>query len=156
MERNMVMKKRKMDEEKLEQFLHGHRIATLAVNGDEGWPYAVPVHYLYHQGYLYFHSAKFGYKMDAIARDGRVCLTIIGDTQVLKEKFTATFESAVVEGRAQLVEDDAERLEVLKAMIESWCGTFDAAGQDMIDRTIGRTAVVRVEVERKTGKAYLG
>lgn len=156
MERKMVMKKRMMEPERLEQFLGEHRVAALAVNGDEGWPYVVPVHYLYWKGSVYFHSAKMGYKMDAIQRDDRVCLTIIGDNRVVKEQFTATFESAVIEGRAQLVEDDAERLEVLRAMIENWCGEFDAAGQAMIDRTIGRTAVVRIQVEKKTGKAYLG
>lgn len=39
---------------------------VLAVLGDEGWPYAVPLNYLWHEGSLYFHCARAGHKYEAV------------------------------------------------------------------------------------------
>ena len=44
---------------------------VLALTGDDGYPYAVPLSYVYADGCLYFHSAVEGHKIDAIRRDGR-------------------------------------------------------------------------------------
>ena len=48
----------------LERGTHG----VLALAGDDGYPYAVPLSYLYADGKLVFHCAKAGHKMDAVAR----------------------------------------------------------------------------------------
>ena len=156
MERKMHFQNRLMSREDTEALLRNNRIASLAVNGDEGKPYVVPVHYIYENGALYFHSAKYGYKMDALAKDPHVCLTIIGETHVINEAFTAAFESAVVEGRAELVEDADEKMHVAQEMIRRWTGGFNEAGQAMIDKTIGRTAMVRITIDAMSGKAYHG
>lgn len=156
MERKMYFPKRQLSQEETEKLLRDNKIATLAVNGDGGQPYAVPVHYIYQDGKLYFHSAKYGYKMDAILRDPRVCMTVMGETHLIPEAFTAAFESVVVEGKARLIETMEEREALTKEMIRRWLGTFDEAGQTMVDRTLPRTAVVCVEIQRMTGKAYHG
>ena len=38
----------------------------LALLGDNDYPYAVPISYVYDDGKVYFHSAKNGHKIDAI------------------------------------------------------------------------------------------
>ncbi|MDO5576891.1 MAG: pyridoxamine 5'-phosphate oxidase family protein [Fibrobacter sp.] len=156
MERKMYFANRKMTDEKAEKFLLENRIASLAVNGDEGKPYVVPVHYIYLNNAIYFHSAKYGYKMDALKKDNRVCMSIVGETAVINEKYTASFESVIVEGKAVFVEDNTEREQVLKEMIRRWTGGFDEVGQQMIDKTIGRTAVVKIVIDTISGKAYKG
>lgn len=156
MERKMHFINRLMKKEDAEALLQNNRIASLAVNGDEGKPYVVPVHYIYDNGAVYFHSAKYGYKMDALAKDNRVCLTVIGENHVINEKFTAAFESVVIEGHAEFVEDPAERQYLAQEMIRRWTGGFNEAGQTMIDKTIGRTAFVRICIDAMTGKVYRG
>lgn len=42
---------------------------TLALLGDGGYPYAVPISYVFANGKLYFHSALSGHKVDAIRRE---------------------------------------------------------------------------------------
>jgi nitroimidazol reductase NimA-like FMN-containing flavoprotein (pyridoxamine 5'-phosphate oxidase superfamily) len=46
--------------------------AVLAVNGDNGYPYAVPVNFYYDSetDKIYFHCAKAGHKLDAMLADG--------------------------------------------------------------------------------------
>ncbi len=156
MERKMHFSNRKMSMEDVETLLLNNKIASLAVNGDDGKPYVIPIHYIYDKGALYFHSAKYGYKMDALAKDNRVCLTIMGETHVINEKFTAAFESVVIEGHAEFVEDPSERQYLAEEMIRRWTGGFTEAGQAMIDKTIKRTAFVRICIDAMTGKAYHG
>ena len=46
----------------LERGSHG----VLAVLGDGGYPYAVPLNYVYEGGAIYFHCARAGHKYDAV------------------------------------------------------------------------------------------
>ena len=43
----------------------------LAVNGDDGYPFAIPVNYFYdqEQDKIYFHGAKSGHKVDALKKE---------------------------------------------------------------------------------------
>ena len=54
--------------DRVEEVLHRGTNGVLAVQGDDGYPYAVPLSYVYHNSKLYFHSAKAGHKVDAIRR----------------------------------------------------------------------------------------
>lgn len=52
----------------------------LAVNGDDGYPFAIPVNYFYdqEQDKIYFHGAKSGHKVDALKKNDKVCFTVYG------------------------------------------------------------------------------
>ena len=55
--------------------------ATLAVSGDDDYPYSLPINYFYDEinNVIYFHSAKEGHKIDSIKKNKKVSLSIIGD-----------------------------------------------------------------------------
>ena len=50
---------------------------TLALLGDNGYPYAVPISYVYADGKLYFHSARTGHKVDAIRQYDKASFCVI-------------------------------------------------------------------------------
>ena len=77
---------------------------VLSVVGDGGWPYAVPMNYTVMGTQIYLHCARAGYKLDAIARDDRVCFTVVTQAQVIPAHITTLYESVVVLGRAQVGE----------------------------------------------------
>ena len=56
-----------MDIDAAKELLQCSRRGVLAVNGDDGYPYAVPVNYFYDSdaGKIYFHGARVGHKVDA-------------------------------------------------------------------------------------------
>ena len=74
--RPMRRAKKAIPDEAAKRLLQTERRGVLAVNGDLGYPYAVPVNFLYDEaaGKLYFHGARAGHKADALRRDARVCL----------------------------------------------------------------------------------
>ena len=95
MERKMYKEKRQLSAEETQAlFVKGHH-GILSVNGDDGYPYAVPVNYVFIDGKIYIHSAKYGYKIDALKQNDKVCFTAILNSQIIPDKFTAAFESVV-------------------------------------------------------------
>ena len=89
--------------EETEAILEHGTTAVLAVNGDGGYPYAVPVNYVWKDGKIYFHGARAGHKFDALVRDSRVSLCVVARDEPLPEKLTDLYRSAIVFGRARLL-----------------------------------------------------
>ena len=73
--RPMHRQDRQLPQEEAWALLTQGTYGVLSVVGDEGWPYAVPMHYTVMDGQIYLHCAKTGYKLDAIARDGYVAVS---------------------------------------------------------------------------------
>ena len=77
-------KKKEMDIDAAKELLQCSRRGVLAVNGDDGYPYAVPVNYFYDSdaGKIYFHGARAGHKVDALKASDKVCFTVYGNETI--------------------------------------------------------------------------
>lgn len=80
--------KNALGEEATKEILRSARRGVLAVNGDGGYPYAIPINYLYDEeaGKIYFHGAKAGHKADSINKCDKVCFTAYGD-EIIREEY---------------------------------------------------------------------
>ena len=125
---------------------------TLAVNGDDGYPYAVPVNYVYDGGKIYIHSAKYGYKIDAVKRDDKVCFSAILNSKVQQDKFTAAFQSVIAFGKISFVEGEAEKKRILEQFIYKMSPEFVEGGMKFVNAAIGKTALLCIDVEEIKGK----
>ena len=110
--------KRELPRVEAERILTEGKSGVLAVAGDEGYPYAVPMSYAYQNGNLYFHSALSGHKLDAIAREEKVSFCVVAQDSVVPEKFTTRYQSAIAFGRACIVTDSEEKRQALMALVE--------------------------------------
>ena len=119
-------------------------------DGEE--PYAVPLSYVYHEGKLYFHCARDGFKVQCLRANPQVCLACVCDTHIIAEKFTTEFASAILRGTASEVTDDAEKIHALRLL----CQHHTPAGMDGFDaavaQSLSRTAVWKIEISDITGK----
>ena len=154
MEREMYKKDRQLSPEKTKEIFEKGHHGIISVNGDDGYPYGVPVNYVYLNDKIYIHSAKYGYKMEALEKNDKVCFTAILNSQILPDKFTAAFESVIAFGKAGLVEDDAEKRTVLETFIDRFSPDFKENGQKFIAGAFEKTAIIRIDVESIKGKAY--
>ena len=125
---------------------------VLACAGDDGYPYAVPLSYVFHDGHIYFHSAVEGHQIDAIRGCEKVSFCVVAQDQVVAEELTTYFRSAVAFGRARLVEDEAERRGPLMCLGLKYGPGMDDFVQKHIDDEIHRTALVDIQIEHLTGK----
>lgn len=154
MKREMYKKDRQLSEEKTKEIFEKGHHGILSVNGDEGYPYGVPVNYVYLHDSIYIHSAKYGYKIDALKKDDKVCFSTILSSEILPSQFTAAFESVIATGKAVIVEDRDEKKLVLDTFIERFSPGFKENGQKFIAGAFEKTAIIRIDVDEIKGKAY--
>lgn len=135
--------------ELLEQGISG----VLAVSGDGGYPYAVPVGYACLDGKLYFHCAQAGHKLDAVRRDGRVSFCVVGEEHVVPEKFTILYRSVIVFGRMAEVTGEAEKRAAAEAIAKKYSPLeSEAARGAEIENAWRHLCVLCLSPERITGK----
>ena len=151
--REMRRKRQELPAEKAEQVLARGSAGTLAVLGDGGYPYAVPLSYVYHEGRIYFHCAKSGHKLDAIRACDKVSFCVIDRNEILPEKFTTAFCSVIVFGRARIVADERELMGAMKALAAKYSPReSEDAFRNEMKVSSAALCVVAVEIEHMTGK----
>lgn len=147
-------KDREVPESEARRILAAAAHGVLATIGAGGWPYAVPLNHAVSGDSIYVHSATEGHKLDNLAHEERVCYCAVASAQVLPEGLSTLYESAIVFGRASLVTDAAERRRALELLARRFCGGLTPAAQETIRADGPRTAVIRIRIERITGKAH--
>lgn len=125
---------------------------VLAVTGDGGWPYAVPLSYVWLDGKLYFHFAMAGHKLDAIRADSRVSFCVIDQDRIVPEEYTTYFRSVIVFGTARVVDDPQEKRRSIEALGAKYRPGFEAELAAEIDGAWDRFLMVELAPERITGK----
>ncbi len=145
---------RALSEDQAREILARAEHGVLATLGADGWPYAVPVNHVLSGDVLYIHSAVEGHKLDNIAHEERVSYCAVAGATVLPAELSTLYESAVVFGRAALVTDPAEKLRALELLAVRFCGWLSPEAEEAIATSASRTAVVRIRLERITGKAH--
>lgn len=125
---------------------------VLAVIGDGGHPYAVPLSYVRLDGKLYFHFAMAGHKLDAIRADSRVSFCVIDQDRVVPEEYTTYFRSVIVFGTARVVDDPVEKRRSIDALCAKYRPGFEAEREAEIDGSWDHFLMVELTPEHITGK----
>ena len=93
--RPMRRARQQLSQEQAREIMERGRTGVLALLGDQGYPYALPINYVWHEGRIYFHCAREGHKLDAIAACPKVSLCVVDRDQVQPEKFTTLYLSLI-------------------------------------------------------------
>jgi Predicted flavin-nucleotide-binding protein len=125
---------------------------TLALLGDNGYPYAVPISYVYTDGKIYFHSAKTGYKVDAIKQHDKASFCVIAADDVNPSEFTTYFRSVVVFGKIHIIESECERRYAASLLGVRYNPGDDTGLQKELDKGLSQMLVFRFDIEYMSGK----
>ena len=150
--REMRRKRQKLSEEESIGILQKATAGTLALLGDNGYPYAVPISYVYADGKLYFHSALSGHKVDAIRNCDKASFCVIDKDDVQPEKYTTYFCSVIAFGRIHIIEDDQEKLETARLLGDRYNPNQEEALQKELEKGLSRMVMIRFDIEYLTGK----
>ena len=127
--------------EECEAILREGSAGVLAVLGDGGWPYTVPMSYVWHNGCVYFHCARAGHKLDAIRACDKVSFCVVAQDRV------------VVFAAAEEVTDPDERRAALAALADKYHPTGAPEDRDRsINRQFPALTVLRLTPVHITGK----
>jgi len=123
----------------------------LSVVGDGGYPYTIPINFVYAEGHIYFHCALEGHKIDALKACDKACFTVIDQPIREPGDWWYHVRSVVCFGRISFVEDAEEHLSKLRLI----GGKYFPEGYDMdddIQKNGPRAAILDMRVEHMTGK----
>lgn len=126
---------------------------VLALHGDEPYPYAVPLSYVYHEGKIYFHCANQGHKLEAISSNPKGCFCVIDQDQIVSAEYTTYYRSVVAFGTLRVLEDEGEKQAAIH-MLAAKYAPADAAEhrQKYIQREWDRFSMLEMTVDHLSGK----
>lgn len=150
--REMRRKRQQLSDEESYAILQKATSGTLALLGDGGYPYAVPISYVYSEGKLYFHSALSGHKVDAIRGCDRASFCVVAQDDVKPDLYTTFFRSVIAFGRIHIVDDEAEKLAAARLLGNRYNPHQDEALQKELENGLARMLVIRLDIEHLTGK----
>lgn len=151
--REMRRSKQELPREETEAVLRRGTSGVLALAGDEGYPYAVPISYVYDDGKLYFHCALSGHKLDAIKRNEKASFCVIGQDEIVPEAYTSYFRSVIAFGRISVMEDEGKKRKALEKLAEKYAPEDTPAGRHgAIDREWSILCMLEMEIDHMTGK----
>ena len=126
---------------------------VLAVNGEDGYPYALPINFYYDDksATVYFHSGKVGYKVECLERADKACFTASSDGERHSGEWWLTIQSVIAFGKVRQITDKATIEEVSRRL--SFKFTQDASYIDAeIEKYLPATLLLAFEIEYITGK----
>lgn len=150
--REMRRNKQQLSPEESIKILQRATSGVLAVIGDGGYPYAVPLSYVYHDNAIFFHGATSGHKLDAIRQNEKFSFCVIDQDEVIPEKLTSAYRSVIVFGKAHILENEAEIREVAQILGQKYSPGMDELIDTEIKIYMHHMTVVRLDIEHMTGK----
>lgn len=134
------------------------QVGRIVTQNPDGFPYAVPIHFIYYNGKIYTHGLPKGQKLDNIAQNSKVCFEVDEMISLLHDGVSTAcdvnteFSSAIALGNAHLVEDARCKRDVLDMIVKKY--TPHLSGATLPDTMVNCTAVVEIVISECTGKYY--
>ena len=126
---------------------------VLALLGDGGWPYAVPMSYAFDGEKLYFHCAREGHKLDAIRREARASFCVVDRDEVVPEEYTTYFRSVIAFGRVRVIEDEAQMRAAIELLARRYFPQDSAENRHRaIEREWVGLCMLEMDIEHMSGK----
>ena len=149
--REMRRSKQLLSEEITVQVMKRCTNGVLACLGDDDYPYAVPLSYVYLNDRIYFHSAKSGHKIDALTKNPKVSFSVVDEDTIVSKEYTTYFRSVIAFGNARIA-DGQERLEAFRALVEKYSGDQPEESKHKEITECMQAHVYAIDIEHMTGK----
>jgi len=151
--REMRRSRQQLDDAEARAVLERGTHGVLALAGDDGYPYAVPVSYVLDGERVWIHGARSGHKVDAVRRCEKASLCVVDCDDVVPERYTTHYRSAIAFGRIHVVEDEGQ----MRAGVERIARRYHPdATEQFQDEAIAREwkalCVLAFDIEHLTGK----
>ena len=150
--RPMRRTKQEVSREECVRILTDEKRAVLSVNGDDGYPYGVPVNFWYdaEADRIYFHCAKSGHKLDAMTANDKVCFTV-WNSGCQKEDWSYYVTSVIVFGRARVMTDETEMREKIRKFGMKYYPSAEEVDEE-IRKDFARVNFIEISIDHMTGK----
>ncbi len=105
--RELLRKKQQLTEADCISVLTVETRGVLSVNGDDGYPYGMPMNHWYEpaDGCIYFHCGKYGHRLESLRRCDKVSFCVYDKGSAAPGEWALRVRSVVVFGRIEIIDD---------------------------------------------------
>ena len=145
--------KQEISKEECIQVLREAPRGVMAFHGENDYPYAIPLNQFYDEedGKLYFHGAKEGLKLDLLAKNNKVCFTIMDSGFKKEGEWPWHIRSVLCLGRVEVVENQEKVIEQSRKLAEKFYPTKESIEKE-IEKAGARVNMLCMTIDRMTGK----
>lgn len=151
--REMRRKKQMLSADVCIEILNKGTSGVLALLGDNDYPYAVPISYVYCNSKLYFHGAKSGHKIDAIKKCSKASFCVIDQDKIIPEEYTTYFRSVIAFGNIHIMENESEIKKAIDILAQKYHPDDHETGRNAeIEREWKLLCMIEFSIEHLSGK----
>lgn len=147
----MIRSKQALSRELCDEILFNRTTGVLGVITEDGYPYTVPVNYIYADNKIYFHGSKRGLKVECINNNNKASFCVIDKDDVIAEHLTTHYRSVIVFGNIEMIKEKDKIIDVARKIGLRYLDNperVDAA----INSEINALACFEINIEQITGK----
>lgn len=151
--RELTRTKQQLSPEESIEILKQEPRGILSVNGDDGYPYGMPMDHWYceEDGCLYFHSGKKGHRTDAMRRCDKASFCVYDAGYRKEGEWSLNIKSVILFGHLEIIEDFDRAMAVTRQLSLKYTDDIEYIDREI--RQSGKnTLVFRLVPEHITGK----
>ena len=153
MDNTMRRTDRQLTDEETIRLFQEAEYGVLSVIDENDMPYGVPMSFALCGHAIYFHcSAAGGKKVTSIRHCRNASFTVIDHTQLLPQQFATLYMSGIAYGTVDVVLDETEKRKGIEAILHKYSPNHIEKGKTYIDHAIGKIDVLKLNIEKMTGK----
>lgn len=151
------MKRHQLSKEEITDVLLKAEVGRIATLNENGYPYIVPVHFIFYEEKIYIHGLIKGQKISNLLRDNRVCFevdemgAIIPDDENVCDTNT-TFRSVIILGTASMIHDMGRKKDILQTIVNKY--TPGLSHLNFPEKMMKATGIIEIQIKECTGKYY--
>ncbi|RDY27895.1 pyridoxamine 5'-phosphate oxidase family protein [Romboutsia weinsteinii] len=150
--RGIRRKEKEIQGEQVLEILKNGEYGIFSTVSNSGYPYVIPVNYVYTNDTIYFHCALEGHKLDNITYNNKVSFCVVGDTYILSDKFSTNYDSIIVFGKATEAFDEEKNTALIK-LLEKYSSDYMDKGKIYIKNAGDKTKVIKISIDYVSGKS---
>ncbi len=151
--RELLRQKKKLSMEECVRILKTEKRGVLSVNGDNGYPYGMPMNHWYNEedGKIYFHCGKIGHRLEALQKDAKVSFCVYDEGYCNPGQWALQVKSVIVFGTIEIV-DEKDKIVDITTKLSHKFTQDDAYIQKEIENHAHRTLLLVLTPEHICGK----
>ena len=149
--RKLLRSRQQLSEEECFEILKQQKRGVLSVNGDEGYPYGMPMNHYYEDGYLYFHGGRMGHKIDALRNDPKASYCVYDEGYRNEDEWYLNIRSVIIFGKVEFIEDEEKVKEISRKLSYKFTAD-DTYIEEEITKSLKNTLMFALKIEHISGK----
>lgn len=124
---------------------------SMVENGDAG--YGIPLNFVWDgEDSIYFHCSPEGHKTNSLEKNKKISFCVVGNTNIVSNKFTTGYESIIVRGTADLSLSPEEKMSALEFFLDKYSPKDKVIGLKYAEKSFHRTLIFKLNILQISGK----